>query len=714
MGEPDRKMLGAGQGISGKSRNSMKTLLFAAAAAGAAFALGYASMSMADPPAATPAMAPAAAAATSPHFAPWGFDLGGRDTTVSPGADFYGYANGTYAKNLTIPPDRSRYGNFDALQALSEERVHTILEHAAADRDATGEAGQIGAFYRAFMNEAHANALGGQPIEASLAEVRAANTRTALSALMGKANFGLYRAVIGVDIQVDAKDPAHYAVFIGQDGLSLPDRDYYLDASFAAKKAKYQDYVTQILTLEHWPDAAAEAKAIVDLETQIAQVSWTLAQDRDPTKTYNPMTPAELATAAPGFDWNAYLAAAGVGSARRVVVAENTAVPKIAAIFAATPIKDLQAWEAFAVGDQAAPFLSQPFVDANFEFRAKTLSGQLEQRPRWKRAVSNINRAMGEAVGKVYVAAYFPPESKAKMEQLVANIRAALTARIQNLTWMSDATKQRALQKLALLNVKIGYPSKWRDYSTLRISDTDLVGDVERAAEFEWNRRLHRLGGPVDKTEWGMTPQTVNAYYNPTRNEIVFPAAILQPPFFDPAADMAVNYGGIGGVIGHEMTHGFDDQGRHFDGTGALADWWSPADDAKFVVQTTRLGAQYSAVEPVPGSHIKGDQTMGENIADLGGLLLGMDAYHMSLAGKPAPVLDGLTGEQRVFLGWAQVWRGAIRPDALRQQLVSDPHSPETARVNQVIRNVDSWYSAWDVKPTDPLYIPPEQRVRIW
>jgi len=468
-----------------------------------------------------------------------------------------------------------------------------------------------------------------------------------------------------------------------------------------------------MLALADWPDADAEAKAIVDLETQIAQASWTLAQDRDATKTYNPMTPAELAAAAPGFDWTAYLNAAGVGSAARVVVAENTAVPKIAAIFAQTPIKELQAWEAFGVVDSAAPFLSKPFVDAAFEFRNKTLSGQLEQRPRWKRAVSAVNRAMGEAVGRVYVAAYFPPEAKATMEALVANIRTSLVARIQRVTWMTDATKQRALQKLAQLTVKIGYPSKWRDYSALSI-DADLVGDVNRAAAFEWRRRLNHLGQPVDRTEWGMTPQTVNAYYNPTQNEIVFPAAILQPPFFDPAADMAVNYGGIGGVIGHEMTHGFDDEGRHFDGTGALADWWTPEDDAKFVAQTTRLGAQYSAVEPIAGTHIKGDQTMGENIADLGGLLLGLDAYHLSLAGQPAPVLNGLTGDQRVFLGWAQVWRGAIRPDALRQQLVSDPHSPETARVNQVVRNVDGWYAAWNIQPGDPLYIAPDQRVRIW
>jgi putative endopeptidase len=683
----------------------MKTLMGVAAAAGAAFVLGFATLSRADDPASH--IAP-------PNIAPWGFDLAGRDTSVAPGGDFYEFANGTYTRNLVIPPDRSRYGAFDALSALSEDRVHAILEHAASDPSARGDEAKIGAYYRAFMNEDRVNALGATPLAPLLAQIRAAGSPSAMAALMGASNATFFHSFFGSDVQVDAKDPAHYAAYLGQDGLGLPDRDYYLDPSFASQKAKYQAYVAQMLTLVSWPDAEAEAKAIVDLETQIAQVSWTRTEDRDATKTYNPMTPAELATASPGFDWTAFLGAAGLGSPRRVVVAENTALPKIAAIFARTPIKDLQAWEAFGVADSAAPFLSKPFVDANFEFRSKTLSGQLALRPRWKRAVSSVNRGMGEAVGHVYVATYFPPEAKAKVLAMVANIRTALAARMQRLTWMSDATKQRALQKLAQLTVKIGYPDRWRDYSALAISPDDLVGDVERAAAFEWKRRLNHLGQPVDRTEWGMTPQTVNAYYSPTRNEIVFPAAILQPPFFDPAADMAVNYGGIGGVIGHEMTHGYDDEGRHFDGTGALADWWAPDDAARFVTQTTRLGAQYSAVEPIAGAHIKGDQTMGENIADLGGMLLALDAYHLSLAGKPAPTLSGLTGDQRVFLGWAQVWRSAIRPDALRQQLVSDPHSPETARVNQVVRNVDGWYAAWNIQPGDPLYIAPDQRVRIW
>jgi putative endopeptidase len=678
----------------------MKTLLGVLATAGAVAALGFAAASYAAP--------------SGPQIKPWGFDLAGRDTAVAPGTDFYSYADGTYVKNLKIPPDRSRYGSFDALAALSEQHVHDLLEKAAADANASGERAKIGAFYRAFMDEKRIDALGAKPLAPELAEIKAADTRAAIARMMGRGSESFYSSVFGAGIQVDEKDPAHYAVYLGQAGLGLPDRDYYLEPSFAAQKTAYQAYIAQMLKLADWPDADAQAKAIVDMETQIAKVSWTLAEDRDSTKTYNPMTPAELAVAAPGFDWAAFLDGAEVGGVKRVVVAENTAFPKIAAIYAATPIKTLQAWEAFNVVDSASPFLAKPFADAQFEFRSKTLSGQPEQRPRWKRAVGILNTDMGEAVGHLYVDAYFPPESKAKMEALVGNIRAALAARIQRVTWMSDATKAKALQKLSMLSVKIAYPSKWRDYSALKVSETDLVGDVEHSASFDWHRQLKRLNGPVDRTEWAMTPQTVNAYYNPTENEIVFPAAILQPPFFDPAADMAINYGGIGGVIGHEMTHGFDDQGRHYDGTGLLTDWWTAEDAAKFVEQTKRLGAQYSAMEPLPGAHIKGDQTMGENIADLGGSLLALDAYHASLHGKPAPVLDGLTGDQRVFLGWAQVWASGIRPDALKRQLVSDPHSPASARVNGVVRNVDTWYDAWNIKPGDPLYIAPDQRVRIW
>ena len=676
----------------------MKTLLAAAAIGVAA---GLAGLSLADAP-------------VGAHIAPWGFDLAGRDTTVAPGADFYAYANGTYLKQLVIPADRPGYGSFAALSALSEDRVHIILEKVAHDPAARGDDAKIGAFYRAYMDEAHVDALGARPLQPDLARIRAATTRSALAALMGHAAEGFYGSWFDPGIGVDAKDPAHYAVYLSQSGLGLPDRDYYLDPSFAPQKAAYQAYVARMLTLAHWPNARPRAAAVVALETQIAEVSWSRIDRRDQSKSYTPMTPEALAAAAPGFDWKAFLAAGGLGDARRVIVRQDTAFPKIAGIFARTPISTLQAWQAFTATDAAAPDLSKPFVDARYAFRGKALTGQQQQSPRWKRAGDAVSGDMGEAVGRAYVSAYFPPDGKAKMLQLVGNVRTALAARMQRVSWMSDATKAKALEKLSQLNVKVGYPVKWRDYSALTITDGDLFGDVVRSMAFEWRRQVRRLNGPVDHSEWGITPQTVNAYYDPTMNEIVFPAAILQPPFFDPDGDMAVNYGAIGAVIGHEMTHGYDDQGRLFDGAGRLTDWWAPDDDAKFRAQTKRLGEQYSAFEPIPGAHIKGDQTMGENIADLGGVLLGLDAYHLYLAGQPAPVLDGLTGDQRVFLGWAQIWRGAMRPDALRQQLVADVHSPLTARVNGVVRNVDAWYDAWGIKPGDPLYLPPEQRVRIW
>jgi putative endopeptidase len=659
--------------------------------------------------------AEASGATTTPtRMGAWGFDLAGRDTSVSPGADFFEYANGDYLKTLVIPPDRVRYGVFDGLTVLSENRVHAILDAAAANPAAVGDEARIGAFYKAFLDEGRIEALDAAPLAPDLAAIRAAHDRSALAALMGAANKNFYRSFFAVRLSPDAKAPTRYAVHIGQAGLGLPDRDYYLAPSFAAKKAAYQAYVAQSLRAVNWPDADAQAGAIVALETAIAQASWSRVERRDQVKTYNPMTLADLTAFAPGFDWQAFLAAADLGGTNRVIVGEKTAVPQIAAIFAAAPIATLQAWQAFNLVDESSPYLSKRFVDANFEFRNKTLLGQPEQRPRWKRAEAVINRDVGEAVGRVYVERYFTPQAKARMEALIADLRVALAARIENVTWMSPQTKTKALQKLAQYTVKVAYPATWRDYGALTLSPTDLYGDVHRATAFEWARHVNRLNQPVDRAEWGMTPQTVNAYYNSTMNEIVFPAAILQPPFFDPGADMAVNFGGIGGVIGHEMTHGFDDQGRRFDGTGALADWWTAEDAAKFTVQAQRLGAQYSAFEPIKGAHVNGGLTMGENIADLGGLLLALDAYHLYLKGRPAPVLDGLTGDQRVFLGWAQVWRGASRDDALRQQLVTDPHSPPQARVDIPVRNIDAWYAAFDVKPGDAMYIPPDQRVRIW
>jgi putative endopeptidase len=689
-----------------ESSNPMKTYWLGAAAAAALLA--------AAPALAQPKAAAAPDLSKAPRMGAWGFDLSGRDTSATPGQDFFQYANGGYVKALSIPADRSSYGAFDALNELSQSRLHVLLDKTAADTAAAGDRAKVGALYRGFLDEAKVNALGGKPMAADLAAIRAEKTKADVARQMGKAQHTFGGAIFAASAQVDGKDPDHYAVYLNQAGLGLPDRDYYLEASFAPQKAKYEAYVAKMLTLASWPKAAANAKAIVALETEIAKASWTRAEQRDDNKMYNAYETAKLAGVAPGFDWTAFMGGAGLTKATRVVAQENTAFPKIAAIFAKTPLETLKAWQAFNLADQAAPYLSKPFVDARFDFRGKVLTGQQAQRPRWKRGVQLVDSQIGEALGKVYVEAYFPPQSKAKMLALVGDIRTAMKGRIERLDWMSQPTKTKALEKLAAFTVKIGYPDKWRDYAALTIKDGDLYGNVNRASTFDWDFRVGRLAGPVDRAEWGMTPPTINAYYNPTGNEIVFPAAILQPPFFDPDGDMAINYGAIGGVIGHETTHGFDDSGRHYDGTGRLTDWWTAEDAAKFQAETVKLGKQYGAFEVLPGAKINGDLTMGENIADLGGLLLALDAYHTSLHGQPAPIVDGLTGDQRVFLGWAQVWRGKTRDDAMRQQLVSDPHSPQRARVDVPMRNIDAFYTAFGLKPGDGMYVAPADRVHIW
>ena len=650
----------------------------------------------------------------APKYGAWGIDLSGRDLSVKPGDNFYRYANGAWDDTTVIPPDRTRFGNFDVLAMLSENRTRAIIEAAAAGCSNDPDAAKIGAAYSAFMDETRIEALDAKPLDADLAAIRAATTREALGVLMAQATRGFQSAIFDIDIEADEKNSNRYAVYLGTGGLGLPDRDYYLEASLADKKAKYQAYVADMLSQVGWPHPEAAAKAVVDYETEIAQASWSRAERRDVDKTYNPMSLAELTAAAPQFPWKPFLAEVGLGSVDRFIVTTNTAFPKIAQIYADTPVETLQAWAAFHVIDGAAPYLSKRFDDAHFAFHNHELVGQPEQRPRWKRGVDFVNGALGEPVGRIYVAQYFPPQSKVKMEVLVGDLKTALGARIQKLEWMSPETKTRALEKLSKLTFKLGYPVKWRDYTGYSVAAGDLYGDVARSMAYEWNYNLIRLNGPVDKQEWGMTPQTVNAYYNPSNNEIVFPAAMLQPPFFDPNADPAVNYGGIGGVIGHEMTHGFDDQGRKSDGNGVLVDWWMPEDAARFKAQADRLGAQFSAYEPVPGYHIQGTLTMGENIADMGGLLLALDAYHASLKGQAPPVVDGVTGDQRVFLAWAQVWRQKARSDAIIEQIKSDPHSPAQFRVIGPPRNNDGWYEAFDVKPGDTYYLAPDQRVRIW
>ena len=644
----------------------------------------------------------------------FGFDTDGMDTSIRPGADFNRFASGVYLDNTPIPADKAAYGVFDMLYDRSQDNLKTLIEESAANPSSSPEAARIGAFYGSFMDEAAVNALGASPLQADLAEVRAAGTREEIAALMGRTQRGFGSSLFGAAVFEDLKTPDRNSAYIVQGGLGLPDRDYYLEASFAEQKTAYQAYVARALELGGWPNPEQAAADIVAFETRIAEHHWSQVESRQLEKLYNPTSVAELAVAAPGFDWAAWARGAGLDQTPVLVAMNNTAFPGMASVFAETPVSTLQSWQAFHVINQAAPYLSQPFIDARFDFFGKVLNGQQENRPRWKRGVQLVDGSLGESLGKEYVARHFPAESKAQMEALVANLRRAMTARIEGLDWMSPETRQQALYKMSRFGVKIGYPEQWRSYDGLRLEPGDLYGNVERTTAFEWDWNLGKLTRPVDPLEWGMTPQTVNAYYNPPRNEIVFPAAILQAPFFDPNADPAVNYGGIGAVIGHEITHGFDDQGRKVDGDGVLRDWWTAEDAAKFEERARVLGAQYSDLSPIEGSNVNGDLTMGENIADLGGLLLALDAYHLSLNGAEAPVINGLTGDQRVFLGWAQVWRQNSRDEALRQQVTVDPHAPAQYRAGATVRNIDAWYAAFGVEPGDEQYLAPEARARIW
>jgi putative endopeptidase len=663
-----------------------------------------------------------------PQYGSWGFDSAGADMAKKPGDDFFRYANGAWLDRVQIPADKPAYSLRLAMTDTTERRLHDLIETTAkkAEQKPTTTEGKIGAFYKSFMREGRIEKAGASAIKDKLAEIRAATTREALAAMMGRQNADFHGGIFGVFIDVDVKDPQRYAVYLGQQGLGLPDRDYYLKPDFATQKGKYQAYAAQLLHLLNWPEADKRAGEIVNVETKIAEASWTKTQQRDPIATYNAMSIAELEALAPNFAWRPFLALGGLDKVERVIVAEKSAFPKIASIYAETPVETLQAWHAFNIADHAAPYLSKAFGDALFEMRNKTLSGQKEQQVRWKRGVHAVSGGdygagdrydrfgnLGWAVGQLYSAKYFPPAAKAKIEELVANLKVAMHARIQGLDWMGEATKVEALKKLDTYNIKVGYPDKARDYSKIEIRDDDLVGNVCRAAAADWAFYVRRLPGPVDMADWGMTPQTNDAY-NGSLRDIVFPAGILQPPMFDANADPAINYGAIGGVIGHELTHGFDDQGRKFDAEGKLHNWWTAEDAKTFEARAAVLGAQYSKFEPLPGAKVNGELTMGENIADLGGLTIALDAYRASLKGKPAPLIDGLTGEQRVFLGWAQAWRGKLRDDAIRRQVVSDPHSPRQYRVNGVVRNIDAWYDAFNVKPAEKLFVDPRERVRIW
>ena len=650
----------------------------------------------------------------APAIGTFGFDMGGMNTTVRPGQDFNQFANGTYLRNTPIPADKSSYGAFHMLNDQAQIDLRALVDESAANPSASPDAARIGNFYGSFMDEAAVERLAATPLQADLAQVRAADTREKMAELMGRTQGGFGVNLFGVSVFEDLREPDKNSAYISQGGLGLPDRDYYLEASFAEQKAAYQAYVAKALELAGWAKAEQAAADVVAFETRIAEQHWTQVQSRQLDKIYNPTTLTDLAASAPGFDWAGWARGAGVSDVPTLIATTNTALPGMARVYSETPIETLQSWQAFHVINQAAPYLSQAFVDANFDFFGKVLSGSQENQPRWKRGVALVDGALGEVLGKEYVARHFPAESKAQMEELVANLRLAMTARLERLDWMSEETRQQALYKMSKFNVKIGYPEQWRVYDGLELVPGDLYGNVERSSAFEWAYNLGKLNKPVDPLEWGMTPQTVNAYYNPPRNEIVFPAAILQAPFFDPNADPAINYGGIGAVIGHEITHGFDDQGRKVDGDGVLRDWWTAEDGTKFEARAAVLGAQYSALSPIEGATVNGDLTMGENIADLGGLLMALDAYHLSLNGQPAPVINGLTGDQRVFLGWAQVWRNNSRDEYLRNQVTTDPHAPAQYRAAVPPRNIDAWYAAFGVQPGDEQYLAPGARARIW
>jgi len=640
----------------------------------------------------------------------FGFDKAGMDTSIVPGNNFYDYANGTWAKNTAIPADKSNYGMFTLLDDLSRERTKSLIENAAQDPNS-----RIGAVYASFMDQATIEAKGLAPIKPWLNQISGLKSKAGLASLYAAAGKMGVGTPFGGYVGQDDKSPEDYILSLGQSGLGMPDRDYYLktDAKIAETRAKYLQHLTNVLGLAGEPKAAARAKAILDFETSIAEASWTRIESRDATKTYNKMTISELAKSAPGFDFARMIKDSGAQGVGSLIVAQPSAISKIAALVGKAPLGMLKDQLIVRSLDGYSAYLPAAFDKENFSFYGTTLSGTPEQEVRWKRAVGFTTGVLQDDVSKLYVAQYYPPETKAAADQLVKNVIGAMDRRIDKLDWMVPETKVKAHEKLAAFTPKIGYPDRWRDMAALQVDRGDALGNAMRSNAFDYADNISKLGAPLRRWEWGMTPMTINAYANFGMVEIVFPAAILQPPFFDPNAEPAINYGGIGAVIGHELSHHFDDQGAKYDKNGRLSDWWTAADVAAFNARLDSLGKQYDAYEPLPGMHVQGKLTMGENVADLAGLTLAHDAYIASLNGQPAPIIDGMTGDQRFYLGWAQVWRRNYREANLRQRLLTDPHSPSAQRVS-VVRNMDPWYGAYNVQPGQALYLSPETRVRIW
>ena len=655
-------------------------------------------------------------------FGTWGVDLTAIDKNVKPGDDYFMYANGDWYKTAIIPPDRASTGSFQNLRILSEKRMQEIAASLDAEPYAklTAEEKKLRDLYDAFNDRKQIDTRGLAPAQKDLNTIAKLKTPEDLAAAMGNPLLqadGPFNMYIGVN----DKNSNQYAIDLTQSGLGMPDRDYYLrdDKELAKTRDAYKKYLSGMFALAGISDGERRAAAVYDLEYKIAQAQWPNAERRDEDKTYNPMKLSDLKALAPQFPWEAYFKAGhialnGPSGERWVIVAEKSAFPKLAEIFASTPVSVWRDYLTVHYLHTFAAVLPKKFDDANFAFYGTTLQGNAQQLPRAARAAHLLDDLLGEALGKLYVAKYFPPEAKAKAEELVSNLLKAYDADIRTLAWMTPATREKALDKLHKFHVKIGYPDHWRDYAALVIKRNDLLADVQRGGEFEWNRRLTRLDRPVDKTEWGMSPPTVNAYNNSQFNEIVFPAAIMQPPFFDFHADDAVNYGGIGAVIGHEISHGFDDQGSKFDADGAFNNWWTPEDRKAFEERTAALGKQYDSYEALPGLHVNGAFTMGENIADNAGIAIALKAYHISLNSKPAPVVDGLTGDQRFYLSFGQIWRAKLREGALRQQVLSNEHSPPQFRAIGATRNQDEWYAAFGAKAGEKYYLPPDQRVHLW
>jgi putative endopeptidase len=667
-----------------------------------------------EPPAAPAAPAVAAAPATPAQTS--GLFLQNFDRAVRPQDDFYRFVNGTWLKHTEIPADKSNYGAFTLLADEAEKNLRVIVEEATAANAAAGSDQQLlGDFYTSFMDEAKVEQLGLAPLQPELDRIAAIKDRKQLLEYLARAQMIVVSNPIAAYIQPDAKRPDVYTIYADQSGLGMPERDYYLsnDARFTEIRAKYEQHIAKVFALAGRKDSAEAAKRVMAFETRLARASWAPVDLRDVDKIYNPFDVAGAMKATPGIDWAHWLETMGIRH-DQLIVGQPSYFKDLGKALGEVPLATWKDYLRLRVIDDFSPYLSKAYVEERFDFYGRALSGTPQLKPRWKRGLAETETAMGDLLGREYVKRHFPQEAKQLMDALVANLLKAFDVSIDELEWMGPETKQQAHDKVRNFTAKVGYPEKWKSYEGLVTKRDDLVGNVQQAREVNVRRELDKLGKPVDRTEWYMTPQTVNAYYNPLANEIVFPAAILQPPFFDMKADDAVNYGGIGAVIGHEISHGFDDQGRKFDAKGVLRDWWTARDNELFMARANMLVKQYDAFSPLPGMNVNGQLTLGENIGDLSGLAVAHKAYQISLNGKAAPVLDGFTGEQRFYLGWGQVWARNIREDELRKRLKTDPHSPSEYRANGILRNMPAFARAFDVKEGDQMYLPPDQVVRIW